>query len=93
MSSYLILKTKPSADYELIDSGEGEKLERYGRFIFSRPDPQALWPKLNLAAWKKVDGEFMRSAETAEWKIKKRSVKPLAKKLGRLGFLDKANNF
>ena len=70
MTDYLILKTKPSADYELIDSGEGEKLERYGRFIFSRPDPQALWPKLNAAAWKKVDGEFRRSAESAEWKIK-----------------------
>lgn len=66
---YIILKTKPSTDYELIDSGEGEKLERYGRFVFSRPDPQALWPKLNLAAWKKVDGEFTRSAEKAEWKI------------------------
>ncbi|MBU1146367.1 class I SAM-dependent methyltransferase [Patescibacteria group bacterium] len=68
---YLILKTKPSTDYELLDSGEGEKLERYGRFIFSRPDPQALWPKLNLSAWKKVDGEFRRSAEAAEWKIKR----------------------
>lgn len=71
MSDYTILKTKPSTDYELIDSGEGEKLERYGRFVFSRPDPQALWPKLNLAAWKKVDGEFIRSAEKAEWKIKR----------------------
>lgn len=70
MSDYTILKTKPSADYELIDSGEGEKLERYGRFIFSRLDPQALWPKLNLAAWKKVDGEFKRIAESAEWKMK-----------------------
>lgn len=69
MTDYLILKTKPSADYELIDSGLGEKLERYGRFVFSRPDPQALWPKLNLAAWKKVDGEFRRSAESAEWKM------------------------
>ncbi len=71
MSSYLILKTEPSADYELIDSGEGEKLERYGRFIFSRPDPQALWPKLNPLAWKEIDGEFKRCAKVAEWKIKK----------------------
>lgn len=68
---YLILKTKPSTDYELIDSGEGEKLERYGRFVFSRPDPQALWPKLNQAVWKNVDGEFTRSSVDAGWKIKK----------------------
>lgn len=71
MNDYLILKTEPSKDYDLLDSGDGEKLERYGRFIFSRPDPQALWPKLNLTAWKKIDGEFIRSAEAAEWRIKK----------------------
>jgi len=31
------------ADYELIDSGDGEKLERYGDVVVRRPDPQALW--------------------------------------------------
>ena len=40
-----ILTTKPSADYELIDSGNEEKLERYGKYILRRPDPQALWKK------------------------------------------------
>ena len=34
--------TKPSADYELLDCGEGEKLERFGKYILRRPDPQAL---------------------------------------------------
>jgi 23S rRNA (cytosine1962-C5)-methyltransferase len=72
MADYLILKTKPSPDYELIDSGEGEKLERYGHFIFSRPDPQALWPKkLSEKEWQKADGKFLRSAESAGWQIKK----------------------
>jgi len=93
MSDSLILKTKPSADYELIDSGEGEKLERYGRFVFSRPDPQALWPKLNLAAWKKVDGEFTRSAEKAEWKIKKEVPGRWQINLGGLGFWIKPTTF
>ncbi|MFA6677161.1 MAG: class I SAM-dependent methyltransferase [Bacteroidales bacterium] len=32
-------------DYELIDSGNFEKLERFGRFILQRPEPKALWPK------------------------------------------------
>ena len=40
-----ILKTLPSADYELIDSGNEEKLERYGKYVLRRPDPQALWNK------------------------------------------------
>lgn len=32
------------SDFELIDSGDGRKLERYGVYLFDRPDPQALWP-------------------------------------------------
>jgi 23S rRNA (cytosine1962-C5)-methyltransferase len=32
-------------DYELIDSGDGEKLERFGKFILIRPEPQAIWRK------------------------------------------------
>ncbi|WP_374295681.1 class I SAM-dependent methyltransferase [Sphingomonas sp.] len=34
---------EPWADYGLVDSGNGKKLERYGRFRFIRPEPQALW--------------------------------------------------
>ena len=37
----IIETTKPQKDYELIDSGEGEKLERFGEFVLRRPDPQA----------------------------------------------------
>ena len=58
-----ILITKNSADYELLDSGEGEKLERFGKVVLSRPDPQALWNKKKVPAeWKKADGYFGRSA-------------------------------
>jgi 23S rRNA (cytosine1962-C5)-methyltransferase len=32
-------------DYELIDSGDGEKLERFGKFMLVRPEPQAIWQK------------------------------------------------
>lgn len=34
-------------NYELIDSGDGEKLERFGPFVLRRPDPEALWEKEN----------------------------------------------
>ena len=33
-------------DYELVDSGDGQKLERFGKFILSRPEPQAIWSKV-----------------------------------------------
>ena len=30
-------------DYELLDTGEGEKLERFGEYVVRRPEPQAIW--------------------------------------------------
>jgi 23S rRNA (cytosine1962-C5)-methyltransferase len=47
----------PSAwkEYELIDSGDFEKLERFGKYILIRPEPQAIWPKvLTEAEWKQL---------------------------------------
>lgn len=68
----LPLITKPSRDYELLDSGEGEKLERYGEFILSRPDPQALWKKnLSHEEWQNADAIFKRTADGGGWKTKK----------------------
>ncbi len=42
-------------DYELLDSGRGEKLERFGPYVMARPEPKALWDKsLSDAEWKKM---------------------------------------
>ena len=41
-------------DYELIDSGRGEKLERFGKYVLRRPEPKALWaPSLPESEWKR----------------------------------------
>ena len=41
-------------DYQLLDSGRGEKLERFGPFVLRRPEPKALWdPSMPDAEWKK----------------------------------------
>ena len=45
MTQIITLITEGEKDYELLDSGSGEKLERYGDFLLARPDPQALWGK------------------------------------------------
>ena len=49
-------------DYELIDCGGGEKLERWGDLLLVRPDPQAIWntPRKNRG-WKKHDARYARS--------------------------------
>lgn len=66
-----ILTTKPSKDYELIDSGDGEKLERFGEYTLRRPDPQVLWKKsLDEKEWKKAQASFVREGDNAKWKIK-----------------------
>lgn len=52
---------EPWADYGLIDSGNGRKLERYGQFRFIRPEAQALWQPAN-PVWK-ADGEFIPGAD------------------------------
>ena len=52
---------EPWADYGLIDSGHGRKLERYGRFRFIRPEPQAMWAPAS-PDWK-ADGEFIPGSD------------------------------
>lgn len=57
-------------DYELIDCGDFEKLERFGNLILSRPEPQAVWKKtLSEQEWKKQTHiRFKgRSATSGEW--------------------------
>jgi len=51
-------------DYELIDSGDGSKVERFGKFVFLRPEAQAVWsPLKGVAVWSKADAVFQTTAE------------------------------
>ena len=52
---------EPWADYGLVDSGNGRKLERYGRFRFIRPEPQALWAPATTD-WR-AHGEFVPGSD------------------------------
>jgi 23S rRNA (cytosine1962-C5)-methyltransferase len=52
---------EPWADYGLVDSGNGRKLERYGRYRFIRPEPQALWAPA-ADSWE-ADGEFVPGSD------------------------------
>ncbi len=64
--------TKPSSGYALLDSGNDEKLEQYGEFVFRRPDPQALWNKhLSDKDWQKAHAAFQRDGKKGDWELKK----------------------
>lgn len=62
-------------DYELIDSGDFQKLERYGDYTVSRPEPQAIWHKsLREEEWMRADAVFRkdgRSDERGQWVCKR----------------------
>ena len=61
-------------DYELLDSGDFEKLERFGRYVTRRPEPQAIWrPSLPESDWQRADASFVRDArsdERGEWRLR-----------------------
>ncbi len=83
-----ILITEKSSDYELLDSGDGEKLERYGEIVLSRPDPQALWPKsLSKNEWENANAVFSRTGTSGKWKIGKEFVQPWKINLEGISFM------
>ncbi len=96
-TSSTISITKTSKDYELLDSGDGEKLERFGDIVLSRPDPQALWSKrLPETEWTSADGIFLRKGKDGEWRCNEKATK-VGKKwpisFGRLSFEIKPTAF
>ncbi len=68
---------KEGSQYELLDSGLEEKLERFGSVVVSRPDPQALWAKsLDAAQWALAKARFVKSksgevgaARSGSWSV------------------------
>lgn len=66
-----LLSPKNFSDYELIDCGNFEKLERFGKYITIRPEPQAVWPKVNSdQEWEKTAHVKFepRSSSSGDWK-------------------------
>ncbi len=66
----LLLSPKNFNDYELIDVGNFEKLERFGQYITIRPEPQAVWqPKLSYREWEqKAHVKFVaKSSSSGNW--------------------------
>lgn len=59
-------------DYEVIDTGNKEKLERWNHIILRRPDPVCIWPIADGSQWKQVDAIYHRShSGGGHWEIKK----------------------
>lgn len=57
--------------YELIDSGEGRKLEYFNGVLTDRPDPQAIWNKTESAQWVNAQAQFIWAQKGERWNIEK----------------------
>ena len=87
--SFKLLETTNWQDYELLDSGEGQKLERFGKYIFSRPESQAMWSKsLPKSDWENVHADFQPTGEESggHWSFKKKVEERWQMKYGDLKF-------
>jgi len=82
-------------DYELLDTGNGEKLERWGDVILRRPDPQIIWPLVSENdAWRKADGHYHRSnSGGGQWTFRKTLPERWSIAYGPLRFHIKPTNF
>lgn len=59
---------KQFLDYELLDTGDGNRLERWGNIRLKRPDPQIIWePSLSAHEWDLVNAEFIGTGERGKW--------------------------
>ncbi len=81
-------------DYEVIDTGDGEKLERWDSVILRRPDPQAIWPKQSPALWEKADAWYHRSTKGGgEWEFFKKLPERWTVRYGDLQFYVRPTGF
>lgn len=64
------LVAAPWADYELLDSGENMRLERFGAVTLARPETQALWEKRHPELWKDAQAEFRSEGGKGAWHSK-----------------------
>lgn len=81
-------------DYEVLDCGGGEKLERWQDVILRRPDPQAIWPQQDPALWDKADAWYHRSERGGgEWEFFKRLPERWTVRYGDLSFYVRPTGF
>lgn len=70
---FTLLESKRWRDYELLDSGGGLKLERFGKYVFARPESQAMWSRaLPRSEWESAHAVFQPTGEESggHWVVK-----------------------
>src|SRR3989344_4983577 len=85
----IYLTSQNFKEYELLDTGRGERLERWGNVILRRPDPQIIWERhQSEALWDDVTAHFKGS-----WKMKKPLPDPWVLNFENIKLLGRLTNF
>jgi 23S rRNA (cytosine1962-C5)-methyltransferase len=87
------LVSLPWSDYELLDSGDNMKLERFGAIILARPETQALWQKQKPEIWKDAHATFAFEDKKGQWDIKKSVPESWEMSRGPIKFLARLTSF
>ena len=71
---FTFLESTNWQDYALLDSGDGLKLERFGKYVFARPESQAMWKRALTSEWNNADAVFQPTGEESggHWDFKKK---------------------
>jgi len=91
-----LMRTGPWADYGLLDSGGGRKLERYGPYRIVRPEPQCLWrPSLAAEVWSAADAIFDPEGEedAGRWRFNGKPLTEWPLAWGPVRFLGRISPF
>jgi 23S rRNA (cytosine1962-C5)-methyltransferase len=87
------LVSLPWKDYELLDSGENMKLERFGDIIVARPETQALWAKQRPELWNTSHAVFSFSDKKGQWDVHKPVPESWKLAFGDTHFLARLSSF
>jgi 23S rRNA (cytosine1962-C5)-methyltransferase len=87
------LTSLPWSDYELLDSGDGLKLERFGEIVVARPETQALWRKLRPKLWETAHAIFTFQDKKGSWDMKKPVPESWELSRGPIHFLARLTSF
>lgn len=87
------LLTSKESGYSLIDSGEHEKLERYGDTLIARPDTQAIWTKQNQKVWGDVSARFSWKGGKGSWEVQTKVPEPWEVRFGNMTLTAKLTAF
>ncbi len=75
-------------DYELLDTSDGERLERWGKYVLVRPDPQIIWKNAaSHPSWRAADGVYKRSSSGGGKWVKNKLPEQWQISYGSLGFV------